>query len=31
MLDEYREQENYDKTDFYLLKGIYDYDPEADD
>ena len=31
MLNEYREQETYEKADFYLLKGIYDCDPEADD
>ena len=31
MLNEYREQEKYEKADYYLLKGIYDYDPEADD
>ena len=31
MLNEYREQEKYEKSDIYLLKGIYDYDPEADD
>ena len=31
MLNEYRKQEKFEKADLYLLKGIYDYDPEAAD
>ena len=31
MLNAYRKKENLEKADFYLLKGIYDYDPEAAD
>ena len=31
MLNAYRKRENLEKADFYLLQGIYDYDPEAKD
>ena len=29
ILDPYRKQENLEKADFHLLKGIFDHDPEA--
>ena len=29
ILDAYRKQENLEKADFHLLKGIFDHDPEA--
>ena len=29
MLNAYRKKENLEKADFYLLKGIYEKDPEA--
>ena len=31
LLNAYRKRENLEKADFYLLQGIYDYDPEAAD